>query len=66
MNNTSTIKIFGDEYVLQKTFDVLAYVGGVYGFDILDADKNFLFHIDGENEKLVESEIEWGIYRIVL
>lgn len=66
MDTINTIKIFGDEYSLRKTFDVLDYAGGVYGFDVLDNDKNFLFHIDGENEKLVESEIRWRIYRSIL
>lgn len=66
MDNTSTIKIFGDKYILQKTFDVLDYVGGIYGFDVLDNAKRFLFHIDDENEKLVESEIKWRIYRSIL
>lgn len=63
MNNANAIKIFGDKYILQKTFDILDYIGGVYGFDVLDNIQNFLFHIDGENEKLVEPEIKWRVYR---
>ena len=66
MHTANTIKIFGDEYILQKTFNILDYVGGVYGFDILDNVKNFLFHIDSGNEGLVESEIKWRIYRQLL
>lgn len=57
------VKIFGDNFILQKTFDVLGYLGGVYGFDILDANKNFLFHFDGEDENAVVSEIKWKVYR---
>lgn len=66
MNTISTIKVFGDEYILRKTFDILDYFGGVYGFDVLDNAKKFLFHIDGEDKKSVESEIKWKIYRSIL
>ncbi len=66
MDTANSIKIFSDGYILQKTFDALDYLGGIYGFDIFDNKKNFLFHIDGENEKLVESEIKWRIYRCIL
>lgn len=61
-----TIKIFGDKYSLRKTFDVLDYLGGVYGFDISNEDKKFLFHIDGEDKNLAASEIRWRIYRSIL
>lgn len=66
MNTASTIEIFDDEYILRKTFDIFDYVGGVYGFDVLDDTKNFLFHIDGEDKELMDSEIKWRIYRSVL
>lgn len=66
MDVMNTIKIFDDQYILRKTFDILDYAGGVYGFDILDKSRVFLFHIDGENEKLVESEIGWRIYHSIL
>jgi len=61
-----TIKIFGDKYILRKTFDILDYIGGVYGLDILDSNRNLLFHLDGENEDSVKSEIKWIIYRNTL
>ncbi|MBU3901398.1 hypothetical protein KJ590_03715 [Patescibacteria group bacterium] len=66
MNKIQTVKIFGDKFILHKTFDVLDYVGGIFGFDVLDSDKNFLFHFDGESEKLVVPEIKWRIYRELL
>ncbi|HLD62094.1 MAG: hypothetical protein A3K06_00665 [Candidatus Doudnabacteria bacterium RIFCSPHIGHO2_01_52_17] len=59
------VKIFGDNFILQKTFDVLSYFGGVSGFDVLDTNKNFLFHIAGEDENLVASEIKWKVYRVL-
>ena len=66
MNKIQTVKIFGDKFILQKTFDVLDYIGGVYGFDVLEGGKNFLFHFDGESENSVTSEIKWRIYRKLL
>lgn len=64
--NGGTIKIFGDEYILRETFDILDYAGNIYGFDVLDKDTNFLFHIDSDKERLIESEIKWRIYRCIL
>lgn len=66
MDTTSTIKILGDKYILQKTFDILDYVGGVYGFDVLNNAEKLLFHINSENKKLIESEIKWKIYRSII
>ena len=66
MNRTQTVKIFDDKFSLQKTFDILNYIGGIYGFDVLDGSKNFLFHFDGESENLVISEIKWRVYRRLL
>jgi len=65
MDTSNTIKIFGTEYAVRKTFDILDYIGGVYGFDVLDNSNSFLFHINGEYEALVESEIRWRIYRYI-
>ena len=62
---TQIVKIFGDNFILQKTFDVLCYFGGVYGFDVLDTNKNFLFHLDGEDENSAVSEIKWKVYRVL-
>ncbi|HXK40513.1 MAG TPA: hypothetical protein VJ046_00175 [Candidatus Paceibacterota bacterium] len=58
-----TVKIFGDNFILQKTFDVFDYFGDVCGFDVLDTNKKFLFHFDGEDKNAVISEIKWKIYR---
>lgn len=66
MKMTQTIKVFGDKYILQKTFDILDYAGGVYGFDVLDGSKNFLFHFDDESGNSVISEIKWKVYRKLL
>jgi len=66
MNETQTIKVFGDEYILRKTFDIVDYKRGISGFDVNDNNMNFLFHFDGEDNKLIVSEIRWRIYRSVL
>jgi hypothetical protein len=58
-----TIKIFGDQYILRKTYDIIDNRDGVYGFDILGDNAKFLFHIDGGDRNLIESEIRWQIYR---
>lgn len=66
MNTTQAVKIFGDKFILQKTFDFLDYMDGIYGFDVLDGDRIFLFHFDGESRNSVISEIKWRIYRKLL
>lgn len=63
MRDLKTIKIFGDKYLLRKTFDCIDYCGDVCGFEVMDEDKNFLFHLDGKYEKDVILEIKWKIYR---
>jgi len=63
MKKIRIVKIFGDKFMLQKTFDVLDYFGGVYGFDVFNMNKNFLFHLDGEDKNAVVSEIKWRVYR---
>lgn len=60
------IKIFGDKFILRRTFDIIDYAGDIYGFDVLDSNKNFLFYVDGENKNLVISEIKWRVYRKLL
>ncbi len=66
MDKTQAIKVFGDKFILRKTFDVLDCVGGIYGYDVLDGDKKFLFQIDCESKNLVVPEIKWKIYRSIL
>jgi len=66
MNNIKKIEIFGDKYIVRKTFDVVDCVGGIDGFDVLDVHKVFLFHIDGNNEELVKSEINWKTYNNIV
>lgn len=66
MDTTNAIKIFGDKFFVRKTFDVIDYTGGIYGFDVLNDGGDFLFHIDGENKKSAVSEIKWKIYRSIL
>ena len=66
MIKARVVKVFGDKFVFQKTFDVLKYFGGIYGFDVFDADKNFLFHCACENESAVVPEIKWRVYRSIL
>lgn len=63
---SQTIRIFGGKYFLRLTFDVLDYVGGVYGFDVSDDDGVFLFHVDTEDKDLVKSEIAWRVYRSII
>ncbi|MBL7131316.1 MAG: hypothetical protein ISS45_07955 [Candidatus Omnitrophica bacterium] len=60
------IKVFGDKYLIRETFDILDYQGSVYGFDIFDENKRFLFHCGDEDEKKVIPEIKWKIYRSFL
>lgn len=56
------IEFFGDKYILRRTFDILDYQGGIYGFDVMDIRGNPLFHIDSEDVKDVIAEIKWRIY----
>ncbi|OGY51691.1 MAG: hypothetical protein A3J59_00235 [Candidatus Buchananbacteria bacterium RIFCSPHIGHO2_02_FULL_56_16] len=63
MTKIHSVKVFGDKFTLQTTFDALDYSGGIYGFDVFDGDKNFLFHFGGEDENAVISEIKWKVYR---
>ena len=55
MKRLKTIKIFGDKYLLRKTFDIIDDCGGVDGFDVMDEDKKFLFHYDADNINAVIS-----------
>lgn len=64
MRKMQTIEILSDKYSLRRTFDILDDQGGVEGFDVLNEDKEFLFHYDTKNEEDVVSEIKWRIYRI--
>lgn len=59
------IKIFGDTYLLRKTFDIIDDRGSIYGYDVFDANNCFLRHYDTEDKKYVVSEIMWDIYRIL-
>lgn len=66
MNMNQKVGNSGDTFVLKKTFDILDYRGGVYGFDVLNDNKKLLFHIDGEDEEVVIAEIKWRVYRQLL
>ena len=56
------IELFGDAYLLRKTFDILDIGIGVYGYDVLDDNGDFLMHYDIEDENAVISEIKHDIY----
>lgn len=57
------VRVFGDKYLVRKTFDVVDYQGGVCGFDIFDENRQFFFHCDGDYEKEAISEIKWRVYK---
>jgi len=56
------IEVFGDTYLLRKTFDILDTGSSVYGYDVLDDNGNFLKHYDIEDENTVISEIKHDTY----
>ena len=60
---TEKIEIYGDTYYLRGTFDIVDYRNGIYGFDVFDDNREFLFHYDTDNIDSVISEIKWNIYR---
>ncbi len=43
-----TIKIFGDEYKLRKTYDIDDFGMGYYGFEVCDENDDFLGYFIGE------------------
>lgn len=56
------IELFGDKYILRRTFDILDCQGGIYGFDVMDDSGKNLFHMDSDNTQDVIGEIKWRIY----
>lgn len=56
------IELFGDKYILRKTFDILDYQVGIYGFEVMNPRGKNLFHIDSENIEDAIAEIKWRIY----
>jgi len=60
------LDILGDKYLLQPTFDIVDYIGGVHGFDVFDEDENFVAHYDVDNESEVESHIKWDFYKVAI
>jgi hypothetical protein len=61
--NPELVEILGDRFTLRPTFDIVDYVGGVYGFDVYDEDRNFIAHYDIDDKTEVESQIKRDFYR---
>lgn len=57
------LEILGDAYSPRPTFDIVDYIGGVYGFDVCDEDGKFIAHYDIDDETEVESQIKEDFYR---
>ncbi|MDI6732784.1 MAG: hypothetical protein QME51_01135 [Planctomycetota bacterium] len=57
------IELFGDTYLLRKTFDIIDTGISVYGYDVLDNNGDFLKHYDIEDKNAVISSIKYDIYR---
>lgn len=60
------IELFGDTYLLRKTFDIIETDCSVYGYDVLDNNGDFLKHYDIEDENAVISAIKCDSYRCSL
>lgn len=56
------MELFGDKYILRRTFDILDYQVGSYGFEVMDTRGKNLFCIYSEDIKDVITEIKWRIY----
>jgi|GEM_PF-5674153 len=46
------IKIFGDKYIVRKTYDIDNFGIGQYGFDVYDEEGVFLCHFAGYNRSI--------------
>jgi len=59
-----TISIFGDRYKIRKTFDIIGYIGEIFGYDVYNLEDKFLLHYDCKELSDLIKYLRWKIYRI--
>lgn len=60
---SNSIEVMGERFSLRPTFDIIDYIGSVRGFDVYDANENYLVHYDIDDIEKVAAQISWDYFK---